>query len=160
MKKQFVSTCYLIYESKFYLHFHHKHQKWLPPGGHLEEGETPHEAARREVLEETGYEITFIQEEHLVYDEWNGHSIPRPFACLLEQIPARENEPAHEHIDCIFVALPNGGTPTQGRWFTLNEVKELKPHEEIFLDTQLVIQKLANLYSTVSDPAELPQSLG
>lgn len=156
MKRQFVSTCYLLDQRKFFLHFHEKHQKWLPPGGHLEENETPSEAARREVLEETGLEIAFIQEEHLVYDEWNGHSIPRPFACLLESIPQRGNEPAHEHIDCIFVARPTGGTLTQGRWFTLEEVMELKPHDEIFLDTQLVIQKLSKLYSDVSDPAELP----
>ena len=144
MKRQFVSTCYLISEGKFYLHFHKKHGKWLPPGGHLEENETPPETAKREVLEETGLEIAFIQQENLWYDDWNGHSIHRPFSCLLEQIPARGDEPAHEHIDFIFVAKPTGGTLTQGKWFTLEEIMAFKPHEEIFLDTQITIQKLAN----------------
>jgi len=144
MKRQFVSTCYLIHEGKFFLHFHKKHGRWLPPGGHLEENETPPEAARREVFEETGLEIAFISQENLWYDDWNGCSIERPFACLLEQIPAQGEEPAHEHIDFIFVAEPAGGNLTQGKWFSLDEVLAFKPHEEVFFDTQLMIQKLAD----------------
>jgi 8-oxo-dGTP diphosphatase len=33
---------------------HHRWRGWVPPGGKLEPGEHPREAARREVLEETG----------------------------------------------------------------------------------------------------------
>ena len=36
------------------LHFHKKLHLWLQPGGHIEEDEAPWDAARREVLEETG----------------------------------------------------------------------------------------------------------
>ncbi len=39
---------------------HHKRlAAWLPVGGEIEEGETPLEAASRELLEETGLEGTF-----------------------------------------------------------------------------------------------------
>lgn len=38
---------------------------WLPAGGHVEEGETPAEAARREVGEELGIDGTFLE-------PWNG----------------------------------------------------------------------------------------
>ena len=148
MERQFVSTCYLIDKEKFLLLFHHKHQKWLPPGGHLERGETPPEAARREVLEETGLEIEFLLEENLWVEEWNARSIERPFSCLLEQIPARAGEPAHEHIDFIYVAQPTGGTLTDGRWFSLDEVEALKTHEEVFFDTQETIRQIANKVSS------------
>ena len=33
---------------------HHERQSWEIPGGHIEKGETPHEAAGRELMEETG----------------------------------------------------------------------------------------------------------
>ncbi|NGX59357.1 MAG: 8-oxo-dGTP diphosphatase [Chlamydiae bacterium] len=89
MQRQFTSTCYLILEEKFLLLFHHKHQKWLPPGGHREPNETPPETARREVLEETGLEIEFIHQENIWVEEWNAKSIPRPFSVLLETIAAK-----------------------------------------------------------------------
>ncbi len=38
------------------LHRHRVLGRWLQPGGHLEAGEWPHDAARREVAEETGLE--------------------------------------------------------------------------------------------------------
>ena len=36
------------------LHLHRRLRRWLQPGGHLEKGESPPEAATREVAEETG----------------------------------------------------------------------------------------------------------
>lgn len=36
------------------LHLHRRMGRWLQPGGHIEGGESPAEAAVREVLEETG----------------------------------------------------------------------------------------------------------
>lgn len=143
MIRQFTATCYLIFEEKFLLLFHPKHGKWIPPGGHLEENETPPEAARREVEEETGLLIDFYRQENLWVDEWNGKSIERPFSCLLENIPDRPEEEAHQHIDFIYVAHPVGGTLTEGKWFSLEEVQSLKTHEEIFLDTQKTVQVLS-----------------
>ncbi len=40
------------------LHRHRILGRWLQPGGHLEAGETPPDAARREVAEETGLDAT------------------------------------------------------------------------------------------------------
>jgi 8-oxo-dGTP diphosphatase len=43
---------------------HRRLQTWLPVGGELEPGETPLEAARRELREETGLEGAFLPLEH------------------------------------------------------------------------------------------------
>jgi len=66
---------------------HPKLKKWLPPGGHVEENESPPEAATREVKEETGLEITFIKQENIWIEKWNAKSFERPFLCLTEEIP-------------------------------------------------------------------------
>lgn len=42
------------YEGKWVLCQHKKRTTWEVPGGHIEEGETPEEAARREFYEESG----------------------------------------------------------------------------------------------------------
>ena len=39
---------------------HLKIDKWLQPGGHIDAGETPWDAARREVVEETGMHVRFF----------------------------------------------------------------------------------------------------
>ncbi len=57
---------------------HLKFDMWLQPGGHIDAGETPWEAARREVIEETGLAVRYLDGEpelaHVsVHDVPNGH---------------------------------------------------------------------------------------
>jgi 8-oxo-dGTP pyrophosphatase MutT (NUDIX family) len=56
-----VATAYVVRGDKTLLLKHRKLGMWLPPGGHVEPGETPDEAVRREVREETGLEIDFVE---------------------------------------------------------------------------------------------------
>jgi 8-oxo-dGTP pyrophosphatase MutT (NUDIX family) len=42
------------------LHLHKRLQLWLQPGGHIEPGETPWDAAKREAEEETGLDVEFV----------------------------------------------------------------------------------------------------
>ncbi len=51
--------------SKILLVDHKKAQLWLPPGGHVDPGEDPREAARRECFEELGIEADFIIDDPL-----------------------------------------------------------------------------------------------
>jgi 8-oxo-dGTP pyrophosphatase MutT (NUDIX family) len=140
MEKQFTATVYLFHENRVLLHLHAKLRKWLPPGGHLEPNETPPEAARREVREETGLEIVFIEQENLKVNAYNGVSIERPFLCLLENIPAHKDKPAHQHIDMIYLARPVQlhENLNDFRWFSYEELQEL----ELFPDVQEVLRLL------------------
>lgn len=145
MKREFTATVYIFQEDKVLLIAHKKFRKWLPPGGHLEEDETPPEAARREVLEETGLEIAFIHQENLWINAWNAGSIERPYMCLLANIPAYHDKPPHQHIDMIYIGRPVGGAvlaSEEVRWFTLEEVLLLIPDVEIFAETQQVLTHL------------------
>jgi 8-oxo-dGTP pyrophosphatase MutT (NUDIX family) len=46
-------------EGRVLLILHRRLNTWLPLGGEMEPGETPLEAARRELREESGFEGTF-----------------------------------------------------------------------------------------------------
>jgi 8-oxo-dGTP pyrophosphatase MutT (NUDIX family) len=149
MQRQFTATVYILDEEKVLLIFHRKLKKWLPPGGHLEEGELPAEGAIREAKEETGLDIELILDEHCWIDSWNAKSFPRPYLCLLEEIPAHGDTPSHQHMDMIYLARPIGGLMCQNlqeteglRWFSLQEVEALISDVDIFEETKQVIGKI------------------
>ena len=49
--------CVAFDGDRFLMVYHPRRKGWEMPGGKLESGETPEEAARRECLEESGYEV-------------------------------------------------------------------------------------------------------
>jgi 8-oxo-dGTP pyrophosphatase MutT (NUDIX family) len=73
---------------QFLLMHHHRHRRWLLPGGHVEEDDvTLSDAARREAIEETAVQIA-------------GSAILAGMD--VHAIPARKGEPFHLHHDLIF----------------------------------------------------------
>jgi 8-oxo-dGTP pyrophosphatase MutT (NUDIX family) len=76
--------------SQFLLMHHHRHLRWLLPGGHVEESDvTLSETARREAAEETAVRIGRPGSGRLAGMDVHG-------------IPARKREPFHLHHDLIF----------------------------------------------------------
>ena len=149
MKKEWTASVYLIEDQKVLLIYHKKLQKWLPPGGHIEANETPGEAARREVREETGLEIEFYLQENISIEHWNAKSIERPYVCLLENIPSYHDLPSHQHIDFVYVARPINESSLSSfpyQWFSWEDLIQLQPDQDIFQETLEVIKHLFHVF--------------
>ncbi|HMC41280.1 MAG TPA: NUDIX domain-containing protein, partial [Acidimicrobiales bacterium] len=99
------------------LHRHKRLGLWLQPGGHLEAGETPWAAARREAEEETG----------LTFRAWPG---PRP---ELAHVDVHAGGGGHTHLDLRYllevegdpVPRPPAGESQDVRWFAWAEAVEV-----------------------------------
>ncbi len=99
--RHFVATVYVVNGGATALHRHDKLDMWLPPGGHIDRDETPHEAARREVREELGLDVDLVAPQDGV-DSPTVESIPKPQHFLLEDINTAGGEVGHQHIDFVF----------------------------------------------------------
>jgi 8-oxo-dGTP diphosphatase len=58
-RRAFSVGVFALHEGRVLLIHHKRLGTWLPPGGEIEPGETPQEAARRELFEETGLSARF-----------------------------------------------------------------------------------------------------
>ena len=96
------------------LHMHRSLHLWLQPGGHLEPGEPPWEAAWRETAEETGLPVR--------------HPPGGPRLVHLDAHPAK----THYHLDLRYLLLcddaepaPAAGESQEVRWFGLAEATSM-----------------------------------
>ncbi|MFF2088910.1 NUDIX hydrolase [Paenibacillus sp. NPDC058174] len=107
-RREFSATVYVLNESGDRLLFVRRTKppfvgSYLPPGGHLDENETPDEAALREVLEETGYPIRLLTSAGHEPLEDGVTILAVPIAIQLEPI-----DEEHDHIDLIYLGQVTG----------------------------------------------------
>jgi ADP-ribose pyrophosphatase len=83
----------VIQDDKVLLILHPFIKQWFQPGGHIDDGESPINAAIREVYEETG----------ILCESIEGQS--NPIDIDLHEIPAnpKKAEGVHLHIDLLFI---------------------------------------------------------
>ncbi len=96
------------------LHRHRRLGIWIQPGGHIDDGETPWEAARREAVEETGLPVRFAGSD-------GGRDGRSP---ALLHVDVHPGPKGHTHLDlrylleCDDVApMPAEGESNEVHWF-------------------------------------------
>lgn len=119
--RDFTASAFVVDNASVLLVDHPGIGEWIQPGGHIETRETPDEAARREVAEETGINIEIVgQSEAKRYSEQT-EDLPQPFRTNVHKI--RDD---HWHVDFAYLAVVTGRESeyediTQ-RWFSLEDL--------------------------------------
>jgi len=99
--RHFTATGYVVDDGAAALHHHPKLGIRIPPGGHVDRDELPHEAGLRETRDEIGLEPTLLDETDPVGAP-NGTTLPRPREQLLYDIDGHDDDIYHQHIDHIY----------------------------------------------------------
>lgn len=118
---------------------HSDYDKWLQPGGHIENQETPEEAAIREVYEETGIKITLLGERFPREDDFI-----RPLGIQCNRKDGKR------FIDIIYAAKPNiidekpklNDESTEIGWFTRQELERIP----VFNDVKITMDYILKTY--------------
>ncbi len=120
---------FVVCEERVLLRLHEKYNIWIGPGGHIDAGEDPNEAALREVKEETGLEVTLVGPKDWVKIDRDGNLdlVPPLF------INRHKINEHHDHSTLIFAAVSESmnvqaeseAEETAYQWCTRAELDEL-----------------------------------
>jgi ADP-ribose pyrophosphatase YjhB (NUDIX family) len=101
--RHFTATVYLVHDGATVLHEHPGLGIRLPPGGHVDRDELPHETALREAREETGLAPTLLVDQPEIASE-TSRSIPRPRHLMLADVNRFGDRVGHQHVDHVYFA--------------------------------------------------------
>ena len=102
--RHFTATVYVVEGGAVALHRHDRLGIRVPPGGHVDRDELPHEAGLREVSEETGLEATLLDDTDDVGAP-AGRALPQPRHQMLYDIDVHDDgRVAHQHVDHTYYA--------------------------------------------------------
>lgn len=139
IQRFFCVTVYVINsDNKLLMIKHKKLGKWCPPGGKVDNNETPDEAAVRECFEETGVKIKLDCGHHFAGE------LVTPIGSQCNVIKAGERD----HVDLSYLATPENDTlkisereASDIGWFSFEEVKNLDTFESVPYFFKLGLEK-------------------
>ncbi len=130
-KVQLTVCAVMVHKKRVLLVLHTKLNKWLFPGGHIDENETPDQAVVREVKEETG--LDFKPSDYGPID-YTSDIIERnavPFHANVHSVGD------HDHYVSLYMGtvdsekLEISPESKDARWFTIEEIDRLDTNENI-----------------------------
>jgi len=101
--RHFTATTYVVDGDATLLHRHPGLGMWLPPGGHVDRDELPHETALREAREETGLEVALIAERDDI-ESATVEPLPQPRHVQLADVNVHDGAVGHQHVDLVYYA--------------------------------------------------------
>lgn len=118
---------------------HKKHDKWVQPGGHIEDGESIEAAAIREAKEETGLDIKLLGERFPEVKDYI-----RPMGI---QRTVKDNTDLY--VSVIYAAIPteeklvslNYSESNSIGWFSRNELEDLPIFDDIIITYDSIIKE-------------------
>lgn len=125
MKTDLVVNGYLIDNNKVLLIHHGKLDIWIPVGGHIEKDETPDNALKREIKEETNLDVEILNQGDLLVEGNVKENLATPFCVNIHSVG--------DHDHCAFYYVCRVINPNElkinkelknARWFTKNELDE------------------------------------
>ena len=123
LPRHFTATGFVVNGDATLLHWHHRVQAWLPPGGHVEPDEDPVQAVLREVKEETGLDVE-VAATQSVPEISNLDQVIPPRTILVEDV-YDQKVGAHQHIDMIYFCRVAGERPSAPEgwvWFSKEDL--------------------------------------
>ena len=142
MRRHFCASVFVINpeNKKILLIMHKKNHKWTQPGGHIDDDETPEEAALREVYEETGLRVSLLGERFPREDDFI-----RPLG-----IQRNRHSDGNTHVDIIYAAVPNNDTTpvinaeeeSAVRWFSREELDYIDCFPDIKITIDYILKEM------------------
>ncbi|PSP94093.1 NUDIX hydrolase [Halobacteriales archaeon QS_4_62_28] len=129
--RHFTATTYVVESGAVALHEHDGLGLWLPPGGHIDRDELPHEAALREVREELGLAVELVAETDDIGSD-TVDPLPKPQHFHLADVNITARGVGHQHVDMVFyaraphreIAPAEGEQPADAwEWITAEELQ-------------------------------------
>lgn len=129
---------YLVEHGKVLLVHHNRFDKWVPPGGHIEPGESFAGTAVREFKEETGLVVEAISSQPAIHPaDHNATPEPVPFYVDIE----REGFPTPALVQFYYVRRQPGAREQAvqaqlaevhgAAWFGLEDLDDLKTFDQV-----------------------------
>lgn len=139
MKREFCASVFVVNPNnkKILLCHHQRFNRWVQPGGHIEDNELPEETALRETYEETGVRVKLLGERFPREDDFI-----RPLG-----IQRNRGKDGTLHVDITYIGIPlsqdnviEDDEIDRCAWFSLEELDDI----ELFPDIKISFNYILN----------------